>query len=85
MNGRQPEAIVIELCLQLAAHDEMGFVRVYRPAFIQEVGASLDGIQKNQPLSEDMNVDDLACPEHIRRVQRKPEVNWTHRTSWTNR
>ena len=38
----------------------MGLVGIFRPAFVQEVGASLDSIQEDEPLSEHMDVDDLA-------------------------
>ena len=70
MNGRQG-VTAIESCLQFAAHDEMGLIGIYRPAFIQKVGTGLGGIQENQPLSKDMNVDDFAYSKQVRRIQRR--------------
>ena len=49
-----------ELCSQFAAHDKVGLIGIYRPAFVQKIGTGLSGVQENKTLSEDMNVDDLA-------------------------
>jgi len=51
---------MIEWRSQFTAHYEMRFIGIQRPTFIQEVDTSLGGVQENKPLSEHMNVDDLA-------------------------
>lgn len=61
----------IERRLQFATHDEMWLIRILRPASVQEVVASVDGIQENKPLSEHMNVDDLAYPHRVRHTKRE--------------
>lgn len=45
---------------QFPTHNEMRFIGIYCPSFIQEIGTSLSGIQENETLPKHMNVDDLA-------------------------
>ena len=51
---------VIERHSQLPTHNEIGLIGIYCPAFLQEIVASLWGVQENETLSEHMDVDDLA-------------------------
>jgi len=61
---------VIERRLQFTTHDEVGLIGIYRPAFVQEVGASLGSIQENKPLSKHMKVDDFSYTQGVRRTER---------------
>ena len=51
---------VIERHSQFPTHNEIGLIGIYRPAFFQELIASLCGVQENKTLSEHVDVDDLA-------------------------
>lgn len=64
---------VIEWHLQFTAHYEMGLIGIYRPAFLQEVRASSCGIQENKPLSEHMDIDDLAYAQRVRRSKKNKQ------------
>ena len=62
---------VIEWRLQFTTHDEVGLIGIYRPAFVQEVGASLGSIQENKPLPKYMKIDDFAYTQGVRSIERK--------------
>ena len=81
MSKRRKE---IERRLQFTTHDEVGFIGIYRPAFVQEVGASLGSIQENKPLSKHMKVDDFAYTQGVRRTKGELKAHTTHHRFWTN-
>jgi len=65
---------VIERHSQFPTHNEIGLIGIYCPAFLQEIVASLCGVQENKTLSEHVDVDDLAYIQRVRRTQGKVKV-----------
>jgi len=51
--------------VQFSQHDEMWFVRVYRPAFIHQLKRHLGRIQKDEALADKVEVGDATSPRKI--------------------